>query len=508
MLNFFKNKNIKETKNIPENLSKSLDQNIEIFKNIFHSDDTVIFRSIKNQYDTNFKGCIIFISGMVNIESINSNIIEPLMRVNLKYIENSLVLNTLKNKVISSCEVFESETIDEITISLFNGSTILLIEDSEKALVISTKGYVKRAIIEPDSERVIRGPREGFTEEILTNLSLVRRRIKTPNLKFEFIKIGKITKTKVCICYIDSIADNRIINELYKRLNDIDIDGILDSGYIQEIIKDSPFSPFKTIGSSERPDSITAKLLEGRIAVFVDGSPLVLTLPYVFIEYFQSNEDYYLNYYYASFNRILRVFGAFLSASVPAIYVALMTFHQELIPTPLLLSIATARQKVPFPTIFEVLGLLLIFEIVRETGSRLPATIGQTISIVGTLVIGQASVEARIISAPVIIIVALTGITELLIPKLMSAMIIIRFILIILSSVLGLYGYIFGTIGIFIHLFSLRSFGVPYMLGYGSIKPQDIKDTFIRAPWWYMIMRPKLIAKKNFIRQSRKSEDK
>lgn len=508
MINFLKNKKMKEVKNIPENLSKSLEQNIATFKNIFCSDDTIIFRSIKNMYDKDFKACIIYISGMISSEMVNSNIIQPLMRTNFKEKEDNLILDTLKSKVISSCEVFESEAIDDITVSLFNGCTILLVENCEKALVFSTKGYEERSVIEPDSERVIRGPREGFTEGILTNLSLVRRRIKTPNLKFKFMKIGRITKTKICISYIDSIADNRIINELEKRLKDIDIDGILDSGYIQEIIKDSPVSPFKTIGSSERPDSIAAKLLEGRIAVFVDGSPLVLTLPYVFMEYFQSNEDYYLNYYYASFNRILRVFGAFLSVSVPAVYVALMTYHQELIPTPLLLSIAAARQNVPFPTIFEVLGLLLIFEIVRETGSRLPATIGQTISIVGTLVIGQAAVEARIISAPVIIIVALTGITELLIPKLMSAMIMIRFVLIILSSILGLYGYIFGTIGVFIHIFSIRSFGVPYMLGYGSIKPQDIKDTFIRAPWWYMIYRPNLIAKKNLIRQSKKSGDK
>ncbi|SKA97218.1 spore germination protein KA [Caloramator quimbayensis] len=507
MLKLFNNKKI-NNKNIPETLSKSLDKNIDTFKNIFSSDDTVIFRNIKNLYDKDFKACLIYISGMISSETVNSNIIEPLMNINFKETENSLILDTLKNKVISSCEIYECETIDEITVNLFNGSTVLLIENFEKSLVISSNGYKERAIIEPDSERVIRGPREGFTESLLTNLSLIRRRIKTPNLKFKFMKIGRITNTKICISYIDSIADSRIIDELEKRLKDIDIDGILDSGYIQEIIKDSPASPFKTIGSSERPDSIAAKLLEGRIAVFVDGSPLVLTLPYIFMEYFQSNEDYYLNYYYASFNRMLRVFGAFLSVSVPAVYVALMTYHQELIPTPLLLSIAAARQNVPFPTIFEVLGLLLVFEIVRETGSRLPATIGQTISIVGTLVIGQAAVEARIISAPVIIIVALTGITELLIPKLMSAMIIIRFILLILSSILGLYGYIFGTIGIFIHIFSIRSFGVPYMLGYGSIKPQDIKDTFIRAPWWYMIYRPNLIAKKNLIRQSRKSGDK
>lgn len=484
-------------------LSKVLEQNIELFKSIFNNDDTLILRQFRNQAENSIRCCILFFDGMVNAEIINENIIKPIViNTLLQRKPNGNIIDVLQQEVIVANNITKSSNITKLTEAILYGDTVLLLDGSEEALIISSKGWQTRAVIEPDAEKVIHGPREGFTEAILINLSLIRRKLKTPDLKFKFREIGVRSRTKICICYIEALADDNILKELESRLDKIDIDGVLDSGYIQELIRDSPFSPFKTIGNTERPDTVAAKLLEGRIAVVVDGTPSVLTLPFIFMEYFQSNEDYYLNYYFASINRFLRVMAVFLTVSVPAVFVALMAFHQELIPTPLLLSISAARQGVPFPSIVEILGLLLVFELVRETGARLPTTIGQTISIVGTLVIGQAAVEARIISAPVVIVIALTGITGLLIPKLMGATIFVRLILLLLSAYMGLYGYIFGTIGLWIHLFSMRSFGIPYMLEYGSINPVDLKDTAIRAPWWYMTHRPKLIAAKNIIRQS------
>lgn len=247
--------------------------------------------------------------------------------------------------------------MDNIINGIVYGKTILFIDGFDEVLSINTIGWQTRSISEPQSETIVRGPREGFTESINLNLTLIRRRVLSPNLKFEFMRIGTQTKTQICVCYIDGIAKEAIHKKLMKRLNDIDIDSILDSGYIEELIKDAPYSPFRTVINTERPDVVAGKLLEGRFAVVCDGSPVVLTLPTIFAEVFQSNEDYYDNFLYSSFNRFLRWLGFFLGTSVPAIYVAIVTFHQELLPTPLLINIYAARNGVPFPSIVEAMGI-------------------------------------------------------------------------------------------------------------------------------------------------------
>lgn len=327
----------------------------------------------------------------------------------------------------------------------------------------------------------MRGPREGFTESLLVNLTLIRRRVRDPDLKIEFMEIGTRSKTQTCICYMGSLASPDIIKELYDRLEKVEIDLILDTGYLSELIRDEPYSPFETVGSTERPDTLVSKIMEGRVAVLVEGTPFALTVPYVFVENFQASEDYYINYYFASFNRVLRVLGAFMSISIPAGYIALVTYAQEMVPTLLLLSIATARQSVPFPTIVEALLMLTIFEVLREAGARIPTSIGQAVSIVGALVLGQAAVDARIVSAPMVIVVGLTGITTLLNPRLTGPLIIARLALLGSTFFLGLYGYFFGLLGLVIHLMSLRSFGVSYMLGVGSIRPRILRiQPFVR----------------------------
>jgi spore germination protein KA len=483
-------------------LFKNLDANIKLLKDIFNNDNTIVTRSFICPWAKNTSLCILYVDGMVNSSILNDNVI----RAVLEYIphdeeKNNASVDVLFNKVLQANKVTRQTEIEQITKNIIIGETILLVEGSDEAIVISTMGWQTRAIAEPESERVVRGPREGFIESMIVNLSLIRRKLQTTDLKFQYKEIGKYSKTKICVCYLESIASQKILKELLKRLDEIEIDGILESGYIQEMIKDSPLSPFKTLGDTERPDVIAARLLEGRIALVVDGSPMVLTLPFIFMEYFQANEDYYNNYIFGSINRILRVLGGFLTISVPSIYVAITTFQQEMIPTPLLLSISTARRGVPFPTIVEALGMVLTFEILREAGTRLPSPVGQAVSIVGALVLGQAAVEARLVSAPMIIVAALTGITSLLIPKLAGPTIITRFFLLFSAAFLGLYGYIFGIIYLFIHLFGIRSFGVPYMLNVGYFSPQDIKDTAIRAPWWYMNIRPKIISAKNLMRK-------
>jgi spore germination protein KA len=258
------------------------------------------------------------------------------------------------------------------------------------------------------------------------NLSMLRRKLRTTDLKMEYKTFGTRSKTKACICYLGSLVNKDVLAELNKRLESFSIDGTLDVNYISEMIRDAPISPFKTIGSTERPDVVAAKLLEGRVALFLDGTPVVLTMPIFFIESFQSDDDYYLNYYFASIGRILRIMAFFIATSIPAIYIALVDFHQEMLPTPLLISISAARQGVPFPTVVEAICMLAVFELLRESGSRMPTMMGQALSIVGSLVIGQAAVEAKIVSAPIIIIAAASGIAGLMIPRLKGAIILLR----------------------------------------------------------------------------------
>ena len=482
-------------------LHPSPDKNIEMIKEIFDHDATLVSRLFQNQNNTCLKCGIVFIDGMVNDGHINEDIIKPIL-TNAVVKNKADLFDQLQYEIISASNVSRTDDVNKIIEEIVSGSTVLFLENANSALIIDTQQYETRSIEEPVSEKTLRGPREGFTENILTNISMVRRKLKTNHLKLEFRVFGKQSHTKTCICYIDGIVNKKILQELYRRLEDFHMDGVLDVNYIQELIKDSPLSLFDTTGTTERPDVVAAKLLEGRIAIIIDGSPVVLTVPFLFIEYFQSCEDYYVSFYFSSIGRLLRVFSFIFTISIPAIYLSLVTFHQELIPTNLLLSISAARQGVPFPTVIELVALLIIFEILRESGTRMPIPMGESLSIVGALVLGQAAVEARFVGAPIVIIVSITAITGLMISQIKGASITLRFAFLLISATLGLYGYIFAIATLLISLFKIRSFGIPYMSNVTSIHLQELKDTAIRAPWWYMKYRPKVLAYKNIQRKS------
>ena len=471
-------------------MDRSLAVNINTITDIFKDDDTLISRQFSNQNQNSVKCCIFFIDGMVNNKIINENIIMPII-INSILCPTNQLLDLIQTQVIVSNDVKQTDNFKDVSEAIIYGDTVLFADGVCGALIISTKGWQLRSVSEPDTEKALRGPREGFTESIMINLSLIRRKLLTSDLKFKFKTFGTRTNTKACICYLDSLVDKKLLKELDRRLNKIDIDGVLDTNYISELIKDSPNCSYKTIGVTEKPDIVAAKLLEGRVALILDGTPVVLTMPYLFIENFQSGDDYYLNYYFASFGRVIRIVGFLISISVPAIYVALTTFHREMIPTSLALNIAKSRQGVPFPTFIECLVMLLVFECIRETGIRMPSNIGQALSVVGALVIGQAAVEAKFVSAPMVIIVAITAITGLMNPGIKGTSILLRYSLLIFSAVLGFYGYLFGLIGILINILSIRSFGVKYTSQITAYKAQDMKDNFIRAPWWFMKTRPK-----------------
>jgi spore germination protein KA len=477
-------------------LSKSLDKNKAVIGQLFKDNDTLITRDVQNMHDQKLKFTIFFCDGFIDPAIINDNIIRPINICDFSGFKGDIA-DTIMNQVVQINELKKTDNIAEIIKYVTYGNTILLIEGSKNALILGTKYFKVRAVAEPDSEKILSGPREGFNEVLLSNVSMIQRRIRTNNLKIKFMNIGRQTNTQICVCYINGIAQDSVVQEMMKRLEALDIDAVLDANYLTELIKDNPYSPFRTTGYTERPDVIAGKLLEGRIAVFVDGTPVVLTAPYLFIENFQSPEDYYLSYYYTSFSRLLRIVGFMLTIFVPALYIGMVAFHHELIPSVLIISIASERQSVPLPAAVEAVVILLVFDILRETGIRMPSNIGQALGIVGALVIGQAAVEAKLVAAPMIIVVALTGITNLLIPKMNASVIFLRLGLLLITSVFGFLGLVAGASVILIHIINLKSFGVSVLSMASSFEPQNNKDIFIRAPWNHMLTRPKPLSKNN-----------
>ena len=409
------------------------------------------------------------------------------------------VFDFIKDNAMTIREVNVVTSWNELIMSVFSGDTVILINGWAQGISGSTRGGESRAIAEPSSQVVIRGPKDGFTESISTNISLVRRRIKSPNLWLEHMKIGAVTQTDIGIMYIKGIVNDKLVEEVKDRLQAIEIDSILESGYIEQLIQDETFTPFPTMLNTERPDSVAGNLLEGRVAIIVDGTPFVLIAPTTFFSYFQSAEDYYQRFDIALAIRVLRYLAFFISLLGPSIYIAAISFHQEMIPTALLISLAAQRDGVPFPTFVEAVMMEVTFEILREAGVRMPRSIGQAVSIVGALVLGQAAVQAGIISAAMVIVVAITGIASFAVPvfNLAISVRLLRFIIMGFAATTGFYGIAIIMIMIIAHLCSLRSFGIPYMAPFAPFILEDQDDTILHFPLWARLTRPKLVAKKN-----------
>ncbi len=454
-------------------------------------------REITLASDDEIKAAIIALGGLADKDIINQHILNTLM-LDIRFQKNQgreEIFQRIKKYGISNFKLKEDQTIDEIIQEVISGDTIFLLDGVDKALSVGSRGWKDRSVAEPITEGVVRGPRDGFTETIRTNTALIRRRIKSPDLRIHGVKVGERTLTDVLLVYLEGVAKQEVVDEVMHRLQRIKIDGVLESGYIEELIEDNPLSPFPQIEHSERPDKVSAAILEGRVAILVDTTPFVLIVPTVFIQFIQASEDYYERFYLGTMVRMVRIIAFLLSVTLPSVYIALTSFHQEMIPTPLALSIAASREGVPFPAIGEAILMELTFEILREAGIRLPRPIGQAVSIVGALVIGEAAVQAGIVSQAMVIIVALTGICSFAIPAFNAAIAgrLLRFPLMILASILGLFGILAGLSVILIHMCGLRSFGVNYFSSVTTVTPQDFKDVIIRKPWWAMLTRPAMI---------------
>ena len=480
-------------------LSASLKNNGGLIASLFENDAMLRKRECKNIFNKKIHCLLFFMDGMAKSELVDESIAKPVIELPLSDFEGD-VIDFLAENVLYSGEIKKTADVKELAEALIYGDTLVFAEGSEKALIVNSKGWRTRSIEQPENEKTLRGPKEGFTESLLMNTGLLRRKLRTPDLKFETVTLGSRTNTCVCFCYLNSLVNRGVLRTLKNRINKISIDGVLDTNYIDELIRDNPWTPFKTAGVTERPDVVAGRLLEGRIAVIADGSPSVMTVPYLFVESLQSGDDYYINYYFSSVGRLLRFISLFITVITPAFYIALVAFHKEMIPTNLALSISEAREGVPFPITVECVLMLLVFEILRESGVRMPSNVGAALSTVGAIVIGQAAVDAKFVSAPMVIIVSVTGITGIMVSKLKGVVIVYRFALVLLASTLGMYGLIFGVMIMVAHAESLTSFGVRYTSFMSSGRLQEIKDIYIRFPWRFMKTRPYNIAK-NIVRK-------
>jgi len=479
----------------------SLTDNIrEIRETLGYSSDLVV-REFTMGTKGDIKACIAYTDGLVDVKIIQEAILDSFLfklrdtspGIDFKNNKQS-VLDYIKEYALTIGEVKDIKDFNSLFPPLLSGETIILIDGYNQGFTASTKGPEHRSITEPTAQTTIRGPKEGFTEIIRVNTSLLRRKIKNPNLWLETMQIGKVTKTDVGIMYIKGIAKDEVVQEVRSRLQKIDIDSILESGYIEEMIQDKTFTPFPTVFNTERPDTVAAGLLEGRVAILVDGTPFVLMVPALFVQLFQAADDYYHRSDFGLI-RMLRYLGFFITLLGPALYIAITTFHQEMIPPTLLVSLAAQREGIPFPAFVEALLMETVFEILREAGLRMPRAVGQAISIVGALILGTVATQAGLVSPAMLIVVASTGISSFIFPNfnISISIRILRFGMMALGASFGLYGIYIGLTWMILHLTHLRSFGVPYMTPFAPFNLEDHKDSMFRLPWWLMVSRPRML---------------
>lgn len=484
-------------------LQPDLKNNLDELQRGMGSSSDLIFKELTN--NLGWTGALLFIDGLADSVAIH-HAIQDFLHIqsrNTSEIHESPV-SFLSSKVITAGNTNILSHSNEIYASLLSGGIILLLDGSTECLSITAEGWKDRSVSEPTSQSVVRGPMEAFTENIRTNTTLVRRKIKDPRLWVQELKIGDVTQTNVAVMHIEGLAEQHIVDEVMERLSRIDIDGILESGYVESFIQDKIYTPFPLIYNTERPDTIAAGLLEGKVAILVDGTPFVLLVPALFVQFFQSAEDYYQRADISTLLRMLRYISFFIAMLAPSIYIAITTFHQEMLPTGLLINLAAQREGVPFPAFVEAVLMEITFEILREAGVRMPKTVGQAVSIVGTLVIGQAAVDAGIVSAAMVIIVSITAISSFVIPAVNFSITVrmLRFPLMGLSASFGLLGILLGMIIIVLHLGTIKSFGVHYLHTFAPFNWRDQKDALFRAPWVWMKTRPSSTGKLNRFRQN------
>lgn len=471
-------------------LSKNISENLDKLQAFFGESPDIIFREFK--LGLNEIPCaIIYVDGATDSQIINNHILKSFMyeitileENRSRPIDNNQAFEGIKQHIVSVGEIEDIDNLDDAMYSILSGDIIIIVDGFDEFIGVGAKNWPNRGITEPEGEVTIRGPREGFSEILRFNTALLRRQCKDPNLVIKGTQVGKRSKTNIAYAYIRDIVNPALVDEVERRLSTIDIDAIIDSGQLEQLIQDNYLTPFPQIQATERPDKAIANILEGRIAIIVDNSPFVLIVPATFQQFFQSPDDYSERWMFSSAIRLLRWVASLFAILTSGIYIAIASFHPGFIPTDLAISIAASRVSVPFPVFIEAILMEVTLELLREAGARLPNPIGSTISIVGGLIIGDASVKAGIVSPIMVIIVAITAISSFVIPtySLSISIRMLRFPIMLLGATLGLYGVVIGFIFITTHLVTLKSFGVNYFTPQAPMITSEWRDFWVRLP--------------------------
>ena len=426
---------------------------------------------------------ILMCEGMVNLQLFTQILVRPLTELSLENADGEAIARWVSRETVLSGDQKEFFTYDELFSFLMAGFVVLLIDGVDRGIACGMQGYSFRSVSEPSTEMNITGSREGFVEPIRVNQTMIRRRLRSPSLKFEMYPIGEKSRTDICLVYLTDTADPRMVEEVKRRLGKLSSDILLSQGYLRPYLEGQPLSPFSSVGTTERPDTLCAKINEGRIGILVDGTPFALVVPYLFEEHFQSMDDYSYRPYYGSFIRLLKYFAFLLSIFLPGGYVAITSFSPEMLPDSLLFNIAASEQQTPFSMMTEALVIHLIYEIMREAGLRLPRPVGHAVSIIGALVIGDAAVKAGIIGSSMVMVVALTALSSFVVPSLYEPAAILKFVFILVGGTWGLFGISVGFVLLLTNLCALESLGVPIMAPLSPCAPADLRDGLWRTGW-------------------------
>lgn len=431
--------------------------------------------------------CIIYADGMSDKELTDRNIIQPLKQ--LCSLEQPY-LPCLNQHTYIADPITEVESLEQATLKIADGDMIMLIDGADTPYLFSMRNYKTRGISEPPVSTVLRGPREGFVEDMKTNMTMLRRRLRTPKLVFKYMKGGKYTQSNIAVAYLDGVAEQNVIDEVQKRIEAIEIDGLIDASYVARYLEENQYSIFSQTGMSEKPDIVTSKMLEGRVAIIVDGSPTVLTVPFIMLEHFQSSQDYYIKCYRATITRIIRFIAMIIAIALPAAYVALQEFQYQMLPLKMLLTIMNSIYGLPLTPMLEMLLLLILFEVLNETSIRMPKPVGAALSIVGAIVLGEAAINAGLLSTPSLLVTAVSTIGLYGVPDEADAASILRLGFVFIAGVLGLYGLLLAVVGLIVYLVSIKSYGVSYLMPFAPLYSGDLQDGIMKADLLDMTKRP------------------
>lgn len=471
----------------------------EYLKQQFNNSSDILFLD----FQVADRACVmVYADGLSDKELMDRNIIEPLKKA--RAIKGN-VLEFLNSVIFIADPIFVLENLDEAVAKIADGDIAFIIEGAEKPLAFTLKNYKTRAITEPPVSTVLRGPREGFVEDMKTNMTMVRRRMRSPNLVFKNMKIGKYTETNIAVCWLEGIASGELVGKVIDKLSNINIDGIIDSSYLSRFLETRKNTIFTSVGTCEKPDILTGKMLEGRIGIIVDGSPSVLTLPFIAFEHLQSSEDYYIKSTRATFVRIIRVLSLIIGVLLPGAYVALQEFQYQMLPLRMLTAIMNTIAGIPLTPVLEMLLLILLFEILNETSIRMPRYVGTALSIVGAIILGEAAITAGLLSTPALLVTAVSTIGLYAVPDEMDSTSLLRVLFVLISGVLGLFGLLMGVVATLAYLVSMNSYGSSYLAPYAPLYMADMQDSILMENLVDRHVRPHSIPTSNRTRLKDKS---